>query len=133
MNRKTLVFALFACIPVWLMADPALTIYNQNFAVVRDTVPLDLKEGVNDERRRTNFKVDNGQHWADESFEIKLRNHKKEPVEIRVVEHLYRWNNWTISQNTDPFAKTNAQEIEFRVPLKPDEEKRVSYTVHYTW
>ena len=27
----------------------------------------------------------------DESFEIKLRNHKKEPVEIRVVEHLYRW------------------------------------------
>ena len=29
-------------------ADPALTIYNQNFAVVRDTVPLDLKDGVND-------------------------------------------------------------------------------------
>ncbi len=26
---------------------PALTIYNQNFAVVRDTVPLDLQEGVN--------------------------------------------------------------------------------------
>ena len=26
---------------------PALTIYNQNFAVVRDTVPLELKEGVN--------------------------------------------------------------------------------------
>ena len=28
-------------------ADPALTIYNQNFAVVRDTVALDLKPGVN--------------------------------------------------------------------------------------
>ena len=28
-------------------AQPALTIYNQNFAVVRDLVPLDLKEGVN--------------------------------------------------------------------------------------
>src|SRR3984885_6072411 len=28
-------------------ADPALTIYNQNFAVVRDSVPLDLKAGVN--------------------------------------------------------------------------------------
>ena len=26
-------------------AEPALTIYNQNFAVVRDTVPLDLKQG----------------------------------------------------------------------------------------
>ena len=28
-------------------AQPALTIYNQNFAVVRDTVPLDLQAGVN--------------------------------------------------------------------------------------
>ncbi len=27
-------------------AQPALTIYNQNFAVVRDTVPLDLKAGA---------------------------------------------------------------------------------------
>ena len=31
-------------------AQPALTIYNQNFAVVRDTIPLDLKQGVNDVR-----------------------------------------------------------------------------------
>ena len=31
-------------------AEPALTIYNQDFAVVRDTVPLDLKSGVNDVR-----------------------------------------------------------------------------------
>src|SRR6516164_4407525 len=31
-------------------AQPALTIYNQNFAVVRDTVPLDLKSGVNEVR-----------------------------------------------------------------------------------
>jgi len=29
------------------VADPALTIYNQNFAVVRDLVPLDLKQGEN--------------------------------------------------------------------------------------
>src|SRR5664279_3249035 len=31
-------------------AEPALTIYNQDFAVVRDTVPLDLKSGVNNVR-----------------------------------------------------------------------------------
>jgi hypothetical protein len=31
-----------------IAAEPALTIYNKNFAVVRDTVPLDLKAGVND-------------------------------------------------------------------------------------
>lgn len=31
-------------------AEPALTIYNQNFAVVRDTVALDLKSGVSEIR-----------------------------------------------------------------------------------
>jgi hypothetical protein len=85
------------------------------------------------ERRRTNFKIDNANNWADESFEIKLRNHKKTPVEIRVVEHLYRWTNWEITAKSNDFVKTNAQEIEFRIPLKPDEEQTVTYTVHYSW
>src|ERR1700745_780974 len=31
-------------------SQPALTIYNQNFAVVRDSVPIDLKQGVNNVR-----------------------------------------------------------------------------------
>jgi hypothetical protein len=85
------------------------------------------------ERRRTNVKVDSSNHWLDESIEIKLRNHKKEPVEIRVVEHLFRWTNWDITEKSDPFTKTNAQMIEFRIPVKADEEKTIHYTVHYSW
>jgi hypothetical protein len=85
------------------------------------------------ERKQTNFRVDSGDKWLDESFEIKLRNRKKEPVEIRVVEHLYRWNNWDITAKSDDFKKTDAQAIEFRVPVKPDEERTVTYTVHYSW
>jgi hypothetical protein len=86
------------------------------------------------ERKQTNFHVDTGDKWIDESFEIKLRNRKKDaPVEIRVVEHLYRWSNWEIRAKSDDFKKTDAQTIEFRVPVKPDEEKTVSYTVHYSW
>jgi hypothetical protein len=85
------------------------------------------------ERKQTNFRVDTGDKWLDESFEIKLRNRKKEPVEIRVVEHLYRWSNWNITAKSDDFKKTDAQTIEFRVPVQPDEEKTVSYTVHYSW
>jgi hypothetical protein len=85
------------------------------------------------ERRRTNVKGDSSDHWLDESFEIKLRNHKKESVEIRVVEHLFRWINWDITEKSDPFTKTNAQTIEFRIPVKADEEKTVHYSVHYSW
>ncbi|XHR27065.1 MAG: DUF4139 domain-containing protein [Chthoniobacteraceae bacterium] len=85
------------------------------------------------ERRRTNFVRKNNDHTVDESFEITVRNHKKGPVEIRIVEHLYRWYTWEIVNPSEPFTKTAAQVIEFRVQLKPDEEKKVSYTAHYTW
>lgn len=85
------------------------------------------------ERRRTNYKIDTSKDWLDESFEIKLRNHKKDAVEIRVVEHLFRWFTWDITEKSDPFVKTNAQTMEFRVQLKPDEEKTLHYTVHYSW
>ena len=85
------------------------------------------------ERKRVDFKVNEANHRADESFEIKLRNRKKQPAEIRVVEHLYRWNDWEIKAKSQDFEKTDAQTIEFKVPLKPDEEKTVTYKVHYTW
>ena len=70
--------------------------------------------------------------WIKESFEITLRNHKSIPVEIRVVEHLFRWSNWEIRKPSDQFKKTDAQTIEFRVTVKPEEEKVISYTAHYT-
>jgi hypothetical protein len=85
------------------------------------------------ERRRTDYKVDNNKHTLDESFEIKLRNHKKEPVDIRVVEHLYRWVNWDISTHSDPFNKTASKTIEFPVTIAPDAEKTITYTAHYSW
>ena len=86
------------------------------------------------ERKQTNFRVDTGDKWIDESFEIKLRNRKKDaPVEIRVVEHLYRWSNWEITKKSDDFVKKDSQTIEFRIPVKPDEERTVTYTVHYSW
>ena len=68
----------------------------------------------------------------EETFEITLRNHKKEAIEVRVVEHLCRWSNWEIREKTDKFTKLDAQKIEFRLQLKPDEERKVSYMAHYT-
>jgi hypothetical protein len=85
------------------------------------------------ERHRTNFKLDTNNHWFDETLEIKLRNHKKEQAEIKVIEHMFRWHNWDIAEKSDGFLKTDAQTIEFRIQVKPDEEKVVHYTVHYSW
>jgi len=101
------------------------------------------------ERKQTDFKINlsgvidpntglptasSGPPWINETFEIKLRNRKKDaPVEIRVVEHLYRWSNWEITNKSDDFVKKDSQTIEFKILVKPDEEKTVTYTVHYSW
>ncbi len=85
------------------------------------------------ERRRTDYKLDSDHDWMDESFEIKLRNHKKEAVEVRVVEKLYRWSNWKITQQSNDYNKIDAQTIEFRVQIPPDGERVVTYGVHYWW
>jgi hypothetical protein len=85
------------------------------------------------ERKRTDFKVDHNADWADESFEIRLRNHKAEPVEIRVVEHLYRWTNWKLTAASHKWKKLDAQTIEYRVTVPAKGERVVTYTVHYSW
>jgi hypothetical protein len=85
------------------------------------------------ERKRTNYQIDTSKDWLDESFEIRLRNHKKEPVTFTVVERLYRGLNWRITQESHPHRKTEAQKMEFQVTVAPDTEQVVTYTVHYTW
>ena len=69
----------------------------------------------------------------DESFEIRVRNHKKEAVKVRVVEHLYRWTNWKLTEQSHPSHKTDAQTMEFPVTIAPDGEQVITYTVHYSW
>jgi len=85
------------------------------------------------ERKRTNYQLDTNRKELDESFAVKLRNHKQEAVEIRVVEHLYRCPTWEIREKSNTFLKTDAQTIEFRVEVKPDGEETVTYSVHYSW
>jgi hypothetical protein len=85
------------------------------------------------ERKRINYHLDSNQHWMDESFEIHVRNHKKEAVNVRVVEHLYRWTNWKLAEQSHDSTKKDAQTIEFPVTVAPDGEQVITYTVHYSW
>jgi hypothetical protein len=88
---------------------------------------------VTGERRRTNYTVEGNRSSATETFEIRVRNHKKESVEVRVVEHLYRGKNWEITAKSDEYKKEDSQTIEFPVTIAPNGEKVITYTAHYTW
>ncbi len=66
------------------------------------------------ERKRVDFKVDSTAKRMTESFEIKLRNRKETPVEIRVVEPLV-----SLRQLEDPATEPAVREIRFahdRIP-----------------
>jgi len=84
------------------------------------------------ERKRTDYAMESNESM-EEAFEIKIRNRKKEAVQVRIAERLYRWVNWEILQSSNEFQKTDAQSIEFRVAVAPDQEKVVTYRVRYSW
>ena len=85
------------------------------------------------ERKRTSIHVDSKNNWMDESFEIKVRNHKKEAVNVRIVEHMYRWTNWKLTEQSHESRKMDSQTAEFPVTITPDGEQVLTYTVHYSW
>lgn len=85
------------------------------------------------ERKRTTYKLESGLNQMEEAFEIRIRNRKRESVDVRVAERLYRWVNWEIVEKSDAFEKTDSQNVEFRVAVGPDQEKVVSYRVRYDW
>jgi hypothetical protein len=85
------------------------------------------------ERKQVDFHVDAPAKTMDESFKISLHNRKKTAVTFRVVEHLYRWSNWTLTAKSDEFTKTDAQTMEANVTVPANQVRPVTYTVHYTW
>ena len=98
-----------------------------------ETVTIELGNSfdVVGERKQSNIVV--GKKEITETFEITLRNQKEVSTKIKVVEPLYRWSNWKINSNSDKYTKQNASTIEFNIKLKPEEEKVITYTVHYWW
>jgi hypothetical protein len=85
------------------------------------------------ERRQVDFTVDTKARWMEEEIEIKLRNHKDQPVEVAVKENLYRWSTWKMLTKTHDFEKEDARTIYFPVRVAKDAEAVVRYRVRYTW
>lgn len=85
------------------------------------------------ERVQTDFHVDTGARSLTERFEIRLRNHKDEAVEVAVLENLYRAANWKITGESERYSKENANRIRFDVKVPAEGETVIRYTVAYSW
>ncbi|MBX3357478.1 MAG: DUF4139 domain-containing protein [Phycisphaeraceae bacterium] len=85
------------------------------------------------ERRQVDFKVDSKRRWIEETVEVKVRNHKAEPVRVIIKENMYRWANWAIIKHSSEYEKADSRTVYFPVTLDPDGEATVTYTVKYSW
>jgi hypothetical protein len=83
------------------------------------------------DRVQADFKTSD--RGCEESFTITLRNHQDTPVNVVVVEPLYRWSNWKIIARSLPYEKKDARTIEFTAPVPASGETAVTYTVRYWW
>lgn len=85
------------------------------------------------ERKQTAFTMVVPGHVYDESFQIEVRNHKSEAVEVRVLEHLWRWNDWTITTASHKYRKLDSHTIEFPVKVGANQGQTITYTARYRW
>jgi hypothetical protein len=85
------------------------------------------------ERRQVAFSIDTNAERMDETIEVKVRNHKTEPVEVLVRETLYRWTTNEIVESTHQYQREDARTVHFPVTIPPDGEAVVRYRVRYTW
>jgi hypothetical protein len=69
-----------------------------------------------------------------ESVRIELRNRKQdEAATVTVRERLYRWAQWSMTNESQPSTKTSAQAVEWTVAVPAGETRDVTYTVTYQW
>lgn len=85
------------------------------------------------ERKQTDFRLDLRTRNLWESFEIRLRNHKDEAVDVAVLENLYRSANWKIEGASGKHRKENSNRIRFDLRVPSEQEVVLTYTAHYYW
>lgn len=106
-----------------------------NHTPTEDTVKLATGSAfdVKGSRRQTDFHVNQQDRLLDETFEIKVTNQKEQPVNVQIVEHLYRGANWEIRDKSSDFTKRDSHTVEFPVQIPAKGETTLTYTVRYTW
>jgi len=78
------------------------------------------------DRKQTEWRVVSGNTY-EASYEVALRNHKKEGVTVRVVEPIP--GDWKILETTHAYEKEDSRTAVFPVKVEPDQEVKLRYRV----
>jgi hypothetical protein len=84
------------------------------------------------EHKQTRFTKVNDHEYL-EDFEIKVRNHKKEDVTVKVLEKMVRSADWTVTTKSHDYEKIDSRTIIFPIKVPANKEVTVTYQVDYKW
>ena len=65
------------------------------------------------------------------AWEISIRNHKEEDVEVQIIEPIP--GDWTILSSSHTYEKIEAHTLKYTVKVPKDKEEKISYRVRMTW
>jgi hypothetical protein len=85
------------------------------------------------ERVQKDFKTYGAGRVVEETFEIKVRNHKEAAADVQVYEHPWRWSQWEILTATGEWSKVDQSTLRFPLHIGPGGEGTVKYTIRYSW
>jgi len=68
-----------------------------------------------------------------ELIEITINNQKDRQQEVEIIESMFRWSNWQITQHDEQYSKLDASNIRFVVNIPAETAKNFKYTVQYSW
>ncbi|HMK42916.1 MAG TPA: DUF4139 domain-containing protein, partial [Dissulfurispiraceae bacterium] len=77
-------------------------------------------------RKQTDWKK-SAKNIYESSYEVSIRNHKKEDVTVKVIEPIP--GDWSMLNNSHEFRKTTSHGVEFIVPVPKDKEATLTYSV----
>jgi len=70
-----------------------------------------------------------GTNTYEVEWEISLRNHKKEEVQVTIIEPVP--GDWSVVKSTHPYDKTEAHTLEYVVKVPADGQVKVAYRVRF--
>jgi hypothetical protein len=85
------------------------------------------------ERERTDFKLDKAGRTLDEAFRITLSNAGDSPRTITVLEHPWRWRQWTLASSSSKPSRQTPDTLEFQVTVPAGGKATLDYALHYQW
>ena len=88
---------------------------------------------VTAEKKMTSSSRNNSSKQSEETYEIVLKNAKKEAVKVDVIETFYGWSNWKIVSNSHKFENKDSASVVFEVDVPAKSETKVTYKVKYSW